>query len=473
LLVAWVQGTIRQQEELTYKPEDFIKIIDRSVFQKGHLMSVRPDRRKFLKRVVGGSLAVTCGGFFSEAAGARQKPSSEKLNIGAIGVANRGSVNIDNVSGENLVALCDVDERFLGEMAQRYPRAKTFHDFRKLLEQSNLDAIVISTPDHTHAQIAVMAMRRGLHVYCEKPLAHCVHEVRLVQRVAEEQKVVTQMGNQHHASDGYRRAMELIGSGVIGAVKEVHAWSNRPIWPQGIERPGDEPPVPKYLHWDLWLGSAPPRPYHAAYHPLNWRGWWDFGCGALGDMGPHLIDPAFAALKLTYPETVEAESSPVNDETAPQWSIVRFEFPARGAMPPVQMAWYDGGKQPPQSVTGVRRPPPNGCMLFGERAKLFYADLGGRPILIPNAKGDRVEVPSSSLPVTPSHQQQWIDACKTGGLTSSDFSYGGRLTETCLLGNVAIRTGKRLEWNAETMTVTNCPEAAAYIRRRYRSGWEL
>ena len=431
-------------------------------------MTPRTTRRRFLHET---SAAVLAAGVWSAAAPTRAKGPNEKLNIGCIGLANRGETNVIGVSGENIVALCDVDERYVAERGERHPDAAQFVDFRKLLEHPGLDAVVVSTPDHTHCHAAMLAMRRGLHVYCEKPLAHSIHEVRRMARLAKEKKIVTQTGIQHHRSDGYRRAVAMVREGELGEVREVHSWTNMPFWPQGIARPAPAR-VPPLLHWDLWLGPAPQRPFADGYHPMNWRGFWDFGTGALGDRGPHLIDPAFEALQLGAPKTIAAESSAVTEESAPEWSIVTFEFPARGALPPVKLIWYDGQKQPPREVTGAKGLPPNGTLLVGSRAKLFIPELGGQPIPIVDGKAN-FPPPKKTLAAAPDHYAEWIAACKTGGATSCDFAYGTQLTELCLLGNIALRAGRKLEWDAESLSFPNCPAANRYLRREYRRGWEL
>jgi predicted dehydrogenase len=337
----------------------------------------------------------------------------------------------------------------------------------------NLDAVIISTPDHTHYLAAMLAMQRGLHVYCEKPLAHSVWEVRQMAAAAKQYKVVTQFGNHHHTSEGYRRVAEIIQSGVIGAVREVHAWTNRPIWPQGIAPPTDVQPVPAYLDWDLWLGPAPVRPFHETYHPSGWRGWRDFGCGALGDMGPHLLDPVFWALKLTYPTHIVAQSPPCNADTFPASSSVQFVFPARDQLPPVELSWYDGQQQPTREVTGVDQLPSNGVLFLGERAKLFAPDYGGLPIVMPAKVGEVIPLPKPFLPESPGHHVQWLRACKENRATSSDFEYAARLTETCLLGNIATRVRKPLHWNADTTQFLNHGPANQHLRRQYRDGWKL
>lgn len=440
-------------------------------------------RRQFLRNLLGGAAAIPAIGVHASAARSHSTAPSEKLQIAAIGVWNRGRENIIGCSSEDIVALCDVDEPFLDRMGQQFPAARRYVDFRRLLdEERSLDAVVISTPDHTHYPAALMALRRKLHVYCEKPLAHSVFEVRELARAAREANVVTQMGNQHHASPGYRRVVQLVQAGLLGDVREVHCWTDRPLWPQGIGRPEPAAAPPSHLHWDLWLGPAPERPYAQAYHPFQWRGFWDFGTGALGDMGPHLIDPAFAALRLTHPRRITAESAPVNAETAPEWSVVRFEFPLPGPVgvrderqpaavdATLKLTWYDGDRRPPMSVTGAPELPTGGALLVGSRAKLFAPELGGRPILIPHDKRDRVELPAP-WPAGPGHYQEWLTACKSGGKTSSDFDYAARLTEACLLGNVAIRAGRPVNWDAGKGVVADDPEAARYLQRPYRSGW--
>jgi predicted dehydrogenase len=434
--------------------------------------TLRKARRRFLKTaaLVGG---ISGTGYWTSLSAPASDSPNEKLNIGVIGVGNRGVSNIAEIKSENIAALCDVDRRYLDAMSKRHPSAKTHVDFRELIEQPDLDAVLISSPDHTHFHAAMLAMQRGLHIYCEKPLAHSIWEVRQMESLATRKAIVSQTGNQHHASDGYRRVAEIVQSETIGDVTEVHAWTNRPIWPQGVERPGDETAIPPELDWGLWLGPALPRPYNSAYHPRGWRGWFDFGCGALGDMGPHLLDPVVWALELGLPTTISAETSEVNDETFPIWSIVRFEFPPRGDSPPLRLTWYDGDKQPPEAVASVKRLPPNGVLFLGERAKLFAPDYGGLPIVIPNQKGEKIELPDAFLPKSSGHHQEWIAACKGVGRTSCDFSYGGRLTEICLLGNLAIRTGETIEWDPENLTAKNGINVSRFVRRTYRDGWPL
>ena len=412
-------------------------------------------------------------GVWSQRAVATNASPNEKLNIGLIGAGGRGIDNLAGVNGEYIAALCDVDDRPLAEAATRYPKARRVRDFRKLLDADDLDAIIIATPDHTHAVAAIGALRRGLHVYCEKPLAHNLRETEFMVRLAKQSKLATQMGIQHHASDGYRRAVHVLKSDVLGAVREVHAWTLRPVWPQGVGRPNENPPIPKELDWNLWLGPAPTRPYHEAYHPREWRGWWDFGTGTLGDFLPHIFDPVFAGLHLGAPIRVAATTSDVNDETAPKWSTLQFDFPERGKLPAVTMHWYDGGKQPPPEVAGVNRLPGNGALVIGEHGKLFIPSHGKPPIAIPRNKTEPLELPDPLPPKEQTHWQEWTVACKTGKPTSCDFAYGAALTDVALLGNVAIRTGEAIEWDKENRRVTNIAAANEFLSRDYRDGWAL
>jgi predicted dehydrogenase len=425
------------------------------------------NRRAFLRNSTGLAAALWVVG---SRARADDRAPSEKLNIGLIGVGGRGADNLKAVSSQNIVALCDVDEGNLGRAAERFPGAKTYHDFRKMLEQKNIDAVVVSTPDHTHAVAALSAMRLRKHVYCEKPLTHSIEEARALARAAIEARVATQMGNGGHSSDNTRRTVELVRAGAIGAVKEVHAWSDRPIWPQGIARRPEPQPVPNGLHWDLWIGTAPERPYNSAYHPFKWRGWWDFGTGALGDMGCHIIDVAYWALDLRNPTRIEAQSAPVNTETAPEWSIIRYTFPATRDRGPVTLVWYDGGKVPPAELLDGRvlQKGSNGCLFVGTKGRL---DERGR--LQPEKDFKDTKRPERTIPRSPGHHEEWIDACKTGKPTGTSFDYSGPLTEIVLLGNVALRAGHPIEWDGPAMRVKNGTIDDPFIRRDYRKGWTV
>mgnify|MGYP001568324802 CR=1 FL=1 len=302
------------------------------------------NRRRFLQH----SIAATGALAFPFVASRNVLGANERLNIAGIGVGGKGASDVSNVDQENLVALCDVDDANAAGSFKKYPAAKRYKDYRVMLEKEGkgIDAVTVSTPDHTHAPAAIAAMKMGKHVYCQKPLTHTVYEAREMARVAREHKVATQMGNQGHSNPETRRLVELIQGGVLGKVREAHIWTDRPIWPQGTDRPAETPDVPATLDWDLWLGVAPWRPYHKAYVPFAWRGFWDFGTGALGDMACHNMDIAFFALGLRDPLSVEAQSSGVNNETAPKWSIIHYEFPAHADQPAVKMVWYDGGKKP-------------------------------------------------------------------------------------------------------------------------------
>ena len=412
--------------------------------------------------------------------GPGQTPPSEKLNIAGIGVGGRGGSDIGAVSnGNNIVALCDVDEKQASGTFKKFPDAKVYKDFRRMLEkeEKNIDAVVVATPDHIHAVASMMAIKMGKHVYTEKPLTHSVYEARKLTAAARKYKVATQMGNQGRAGDGMRLICEWIWDGAIVDVREVHAWTNRPIWPQGIGRPEDTPPVPATLDWDLWLGPAPERPYNPAYMPFKWRGWWDFGTGALGDMACHIIDAPFLALKLGYPTSVRAVSTEVNNETAPLASVIEYQFPARGGMPPVKLVWYDGELRPPlpaDAKPGRRLGSRNGGTLFvGDKGNLACGCYGRSPRLVPETMMKEYQRPAETLPRSVGHHKEWIEACKGGKPAGSNFDYSGPLTETVLLGNLAIRSGKPLEWDGANMKVTNVPEANDYVRREYRKGWTL
>ena len=418
-------------------------------------------------------------------AGSGQAAPSEKVNIAGVGVGGRGSGDIDALSSQNIVALCDVDWRQAGGTFRRHPEARKYKDFRRMLdkEDKNIDAVMVAAPDHIHAVASVAAIKRGKHVYCEKPLTHSVYEARMVAKAARQAGVATQMGNQGQASEGTRLMCEYIWAGAIGPVREVHVWTDRPLrglsdvyWPQGVGRPDDRPSPPDTLDWDLWLGPAPHRPYHPSYVPFKWRGWWDFGTGALGDIGCHSIDPIWRALKLEAPLTVEAACTLVNNETYPVASRVTYQFGARGDMPPVKMHWYDGGMRPP-------RPDELGeGQQFGDNGTLFVGDDGKMLgyTVIPESRRREFGKPPKVLERSPGHHQEWIEACKGGKPAGSNFDHAGPLAEAVLLGNVALRadlksklTRTRLHWDSEKFEFTNMPEANQYLRRDYREGWSL
>lgn len=470
--------------------------------------STQPITRRtfiFLSSVAAGGLA------FSGCVRPRPRRISpnEKLNIGVVGAAGKGASDTDHCASENIVALCDVDEAHAASQIKKYPKARFYRDWRKMLEQEkSLDAVIISTPDHMHGIVAATAIRMGKHVYCQKPLTQTVYEARLLRKLARQYRVVTQMGNQGSAEDGLRRAVECIQAGLIGQVREVHVWSNRPIWPQGMGRPSGEDPVPPTLDWDLWLGRAPWRPYKKdVYHPFNWRGWLDFGTGALGDMACHTANMPFRALKLGYPTEVEAWSSGMNKESYPLKSRIRFQFPAREGMAPVTFWWYDGGNplkdnpyrhdgsnKPPREVTAdveamMGTVPGSGCVLIGDKGVLFSPDDYGARFFV-KLKGDKEMVDGQRHEAVKASPQtiernpfdgdadrrqhlEWIAACKGNGKCYSDFDIAAYLTEIILLGCVALQVGRRLEWDGPNMRAKNAPEADQYIKRTYRKGWEI
>ncbi|MDR3632303.1 MAG: Gfo/Idh/MocA family oxidoreductase [Isosphaeraceae bacterium] len=428
-------------------------------------MSHRFNRRGFLQR----SAALGAAAAFAPARGWGKTGPNEKLDIAIIGTSGRALGNIEGVQGENIVAVCDIDDRLLSAARARFPRARTCTDFRRLLDQGGFDAVVISTADHTHAPAAAGALRLGKHVYCEKPLTHSVHEARVIAGLAAKAKVATQMGTQIHAGDNYRRVVELVRSGAIGPVRECHVWCGK-SW-SGGERPKETPAVPSYLHWDVWLGPAPERPYHSTYLPANWRRWWDFGCGTLGDMACHYMDLPFWALDLRHPTSVESEGPPVHPETTPNWMIVRYEFPARGDQPPVALSWYDGGKRP--AILLEKKVPDigDGVLFVGDKGMLL-ANYDRR-WLLPEESFRDFKAPPASIPSSIGHHAEWIQACKEGTPTTCNFDYSGALTETVLLGNVAYRAGRKLAWNAEKLQAEGYPEAERFLRREYRKGWTL
>jgi predicted dehydrogenase len=418
----------------------------------------------------------------------RDAPSN-KLNIAAIGSAGRARANIDGTRSENIVALCDVNEEQAASRFKMHPKAKKYKDFRVMLDEmdKSIDAVLVSTPDHTHAVAAMRAIKMDKHVYCEKPLAHSIHEVRQITEAARKHKVQTQMGNQGHSSERIRLMCEWVWDGAIGDVREVYAWSSRPsggaAFAVNMRRPEDRPAVPEGLDWDLWLGPAPHRPYHSAYLPFKWRGWVDFGTGALGDMGCHILDPLFWALKLGEVDTIEVEATATHfvpeimKETYPVASIVRFKFPARGKMPPVELTWSDGRLRPPRphDMEINRRIGGEGALLIGENGNIMHGSHGaGGMRIVPEAKMKAYELPDKTLPRSEGHHKDWILACKGGKPASANFDYGGPLTEMALLGVLAIRNqNRKLIWDVKNMRITNDKEADKYVNPPYRDGWTL
>ncbi len=416
--------------------------------------------------------------------GAGQTPPSEKVNVAAIGAGGMGSSNTNAcaAAGANIVALCDVDWARAADTFKKFPNAKQYKSFVEMLDKEgkNIDAVIVATPDHMHAIASIAAMRRGKHVYCQKPLTRLVSEARAMTEAARKYKVVTQMGNQGHSGDGVRNICEWIWAGAIGEIREVHAWTNRPVWPQGIDRPKEVDEIPSTLDWNLWLGPAPERPFNRIYLPFNWRGWWDFGGGALADMACHVLDPVFWALKLKYPTSVEASCTEVNKETFPLASIVHYEYPAREGMPAVKVHWYDGGLKPekPEVLGNMRIGQAASNVLFiGSKAVLRCGEYGDDPHLFPLELHKDYQRPARTLKrITTSHEGNWLEAIRTGGQATSNFDYAGPFTEMVTMGNLAIRpenVGKRLLWDGENMRVTNDEKANDYVQMHYREGWSL
>lgn len=463
---------------------------------KSNKLSTPLSRREFLGKTA--ATAATAAGLMvvpRHVIGAqkdkKKKAPSDTLNIGCVGVGGKGFSDVQSVSSENIVALCDVDatmmEKFLTsdqhspEQKAKYEKAHIYRDFREMLErEKSIEAITVSTPDHTHAVVAMMAMKMGKHVFVQKPLTHTVKEARLLRLEAEKRNLVTQMGNQGHAKEGARLVCEWIWAGAIGSVREVHVWTNRPIWPQAIDAPTEIPSCPPTLSWDLWLGPARWRPYHPAYCPFVWRGWWDFGTGALGDMGAHLIDQPFWALKLGAPVRIQASSTKFTKDSYPLAEMVTYEFPEREGMPPVKLIWYDGGLMPPRpkELPRGRRlgDEGGGCLFVGDKGMLVCSTYGENPRLLPDELMRDYQRPEKTIPRSPGIHEEWIAAIKEGKKSTTDFSYSGPLTEMMLLGNIALRfkdDNVVLEWDSQNFQFTNLPEANEFLHKEYRSGWEL
>jgi predicted dehydrogenase len=400
---------------------------------------------------------------------------ADKLNVACIGCGGKGNSDVADVAGENIIGLCDVDEERAAKTFSKHPTIPKFKDYRQMLEKldKQIDAVTISTPDHTHYPAAMMAMEMGKHVFVQKPMAHTVWEVRQMQEAAKRNNVVTQMGIQGHSFDGTRRLKEWLDAGAIGPVREIHYWTNRPIWPQGIKTPTDTPPVPGTLDWNLWLGTAPERAYNPAYVPFKWRGWWDFGCGALGDIGCHAMDAAFWALDLGAPTSVAAKTSKQYGDSAPEWSEVTYEFPATASRPAIKVLWHDGKRKPkrPDALENGRE------LNDGIGGQLFYGDQGvimadtycKSPRIIPETSMREFmpNAPEKTIPSSPGHMQEFLMACKGNGTPGANFDFSGPLTEMVLLGNLAVRTQKKIKWDAANMR-TNSKEANQYLTKTYR-----
>ena len=438
--------------------------------------------------------------------GSGNTPPSEKINLAFIGTGGQGIVNLKQLLDFpeiRVIAVCDVNEVsdysefYFGGTAGREPArqiaeqsyakqqpsgtykgVETYVDFRQMLQQrKDIDAVLVATCDHAHAVASMAAMKMGRHVYCEKPLTNTVYESAKMGKAARTYKVATQMGNQGQASEGTRLMCEWIWDGAIGPVREVQAWTDRAggRWPQGVERPKETPPVPKILNWDMWLGLAPYRAYNPIYLPFRWRGWCDFGTGALGDMGCHVLDPVFRALKLGHPTSVHAECTAFNRDSYPTASTIHYEFPARGDMPPVKLTWNDGGRVPerPEELEPGRKMPASGTIFVGDKGKIISDEYSGAPRIIPESKMKAYTVPPKTLPRSIGHHKEWVEACKGGKPAGSNFEFASLMTQVVLLGNVALRAGEKLQWDGQNMKVTNVSAANEYLHRPYREGWTL
>lgn len=457
----------------------------------------RMTRREFVRRtsIVSGAAAMSFP-FVGRVLGA-----NERINVACIGVGGKGDSDSSDAQacGGNIVAICDVDRTTLDRKGKQFQQAKRYQDFRKLLDEmgKDIDAVTVSTPDHTHGVAAIRAMKMGKHCFCQKPLVQTVHEARTLRQLATEKKLATQMGNQGSAESGLRRAVEVVQAGVIGKPLELHVWSNRPVWPQGLERPAGSDPVPETLDWDAWLGPAQSRPFKRdVYHTFKWRGWFDFGTGALGDMACHTVNMPFRALKLGYPTAVECElASRLYPETFPKTSRIRFEFPERDGLPPLKFWWYDGNPgdalkplRPGADVTReivatMGKLPDSGALIVGEKGKLFSPDdygarffvaMKGQDEFVPGDRHEACKAVPQTIPRSPGHMQEWFRMMREGVPAYSNFDIAAYLTEIILLGCIALRVGEgiKMEWDGPNMRSTNLPQAERFVRRNNRPGWE-
>lgn len=431
------------------------------------------QRREFLKHTAAGAVLT---GLYAGPLRAESRSANEKLNLAFIGVAAKGWDNIEHLKGENVAVLCDIDAKHLGVAAERFPKAAQYRDWRKMLdaEGKSIDAVVVSTADHSHAGPTARAIKMGKHVYCEKPLAHTVQEVRHIGDLARASKVATQMGTQIHAENNYRRVVEIVQSGAIGPVREVYTWCNRP-WADGRFKEAEKP---AHVDWDLWLGPAKSRPYCVDIHPFYWRRFWDYGEGTFGDMACHVMDLPFWALKLRHPKTVSAEGPPVHPDGAPAWCLARYEFTARGELPALAFHWADGGKH--QDIVKNTKDHSGKSLADWGLGILFVGDKGmlvadyGRHQLLPKEKFAGFEAPPMSIPNSVGHWNEWVQACKTGSPTTCNFDYASTLTENVLLGVAAYRCGSMIDWDAKGLRAKNTDVAEKYLKREeYRKGWEI
>ncbi len=454
-------------------------------------------RRQFLKRTsFAAGTAALAFPFVGTVLGA-----NERINVACIGVGGKGDSDSNDAAncGGNIVAICDVDTDTLDRKAQKFPQARRYQDYRKLLDQmgKEIDAVTVSTPDHNHGVAGIRAMKMGKHCFCQKPLTQTVYEARTMRKLAAEKKLATQMGNQGSASSGLRRAVEVIQAGVIGKPLELHVWSNRPIWPQGLDRPAGKDPVPASLDWDAWIGPAAMRPYKKdTYHPFKWRGWYDFGTGALGDMACHTVNMPFRALKMGYPTVVECEiASRIYPETFPKTSRIRFEFPEREGLPPLKFWWYDGNpddalkplrpgaETAKEVISTMGKLPESGALIIGDKGKLFSPDDYGERFFVALKGQDEFQAGDTNeackavpqtIPRSPGHMQEWFRMMKEGTPAYSNFDIAAYLAEVILLGCVALRLGEgvRMEWDGPNMKSTNLPAAARFVKRNNRRGWD-
>ena len=437
--------------------------------------SLSPSRRKFLQ-------ASAASAFAFQFVPSRVFGANERVHVASVGVGGKGRSDVAGVdgAGATIVGLCDVGPKSLGSAAKKYTGAETFTDYREMLDKmgDTIDAVTVSTPDHMHFHAALKAIQMGKHVYVQKPLTHSIWEARTLTEAAAKAGVVTQMGNQAHAYEPIRRAVELVRAGIVGKVKEVHAWTNRPIWPQGMKKRLPKQDVPEGLDWDQWIGPAPMRDYNGGYAPFKWRGWWDFGTGALGDMGCHIMDMPFWALGLKHPIAVEAKQQGNSKESGPKKSIVTYTFPAGKYSHKIPFVWYDGGFMPENSIfrdtiVNSQSAKKFDCIVIGEKGKFLFNRKSSKWMTTPKGLVDGVD-PDKTIPRVKSEDQEWIDAIRgSGSKPESGFHQSGPFTETVLLGNIAIRLGRKIDWDGPKMRATNAPEADALIRRAYRKGWEV
>lgn len=453
------------------------------------------SRRKFLH-----TTGLGAGAIFGFPAIVRGRNLNDRIRVAGIGVGGKGRSDVQNAAkcGCDIVGLCDVDGNTLDRAAQHYKGAKKFKDFREMLEKMDgeIDAVTVSTPDHVHGVASIMAMQAGKHIYCQKPLTQTVWESRTMRKLAADNKLATQMGNQGSAGEGLRRSVEVIQSGLIGDPVELHVWTNRPVWPQGLDRPKGSDPIPEHLDWDLWLGPAEERPYKkGVYHDFKWRGWTDFGTGALGDMACHTVNMPFRALKLGYPDLIECEvSSRVYAETYPLSSRVRFEFPEREGLPPLKFWWYEGNPKNDfdpirpypdlikEIITLRGKMPTSGCLVVGTKGMLysqddyggdFYLMMKGEKAYTRGADHDAAKNIPQVIPRSPGHTQEWIDMMKGGPAAYSNFDIAAYLNEVILLGSIAQRVGegRPIAWDGPNMKAKDNPAASAFVKRNYRDGW--